>query len=845
MEDDGDADIYSGLGEYCSESTSDAPDSHVASAAKLDLLDASVLPKQLSPVKSENRLQGSATGTYFDHARSSSVSDGTEDNPSAVVAESASLVPSGSPSQPNPAQKDHITKTVAASRPAASLVAHNVKPDASAASAGAQRTMAALKRENEVLRHNISVLFRTAKHLMDSKDKEIVNLKRRLDNLVFKRNQRPQNSPHATASKGSQQQYNSSAAMSAQSTYDDTPQHSSCGPNQPLQNSPLDTKAARDTRHRYQVRSEPSRDLPRTPTAETSRNSPFQERTRRPQPTMPTKAKADMSVDLQRLYQYNSVRPRDRTEFSRVPALAVTPKKNESVSKRGVVTPTKSAAQMNARRLVKNSIRNVIGSPSKRPRRLEAYSRTGFSPLKKRRASERTAFAERPARAAQHNERRDALRSDMPLEHWEWEPRVKEPRTPPYTGSNIYEKLCNPHQGWPEESVDKHYDSPQLGHKNEPKGPRTSPPDETELEAGEIPDTPPKARKVVKGPRTPPEEYPGDSTLEKTPPLEGEVATQRRQTKAENERTESPAMKSDVAKISGPSKNVVPVRYPGGRLSSPFSETTVGLSKRLEQLQPRERLGIKCRKSPSGPGCSKRALESRTTVDKPLKHSSPGHGLAVENRRYRSPRDFGNLPAKRRRSRSRSLSTSPPPRPHSPRPHSQSHRMHDHLGHHIERYRIPSHHRRSPEHRSTHHRLRERYSPVLRRHYRTDRHSPSPPRLGKTSRRQPSPGRRPKSPLVRNKTTKEALLKQPAKKPLKKISAKPGSTVLVQENENACGGCQQPQVPRSLDENKVSCSLESETPRTDGGDVSKETKELGKVAAVSDCADGLEKHTIV
>lgn len=100
--------------------------------------------------------------------------------------------------------------------------------------------------------------------------------------------------------------------------------------------------------------------------------------------------------------------------------------------------------------------------------------------------------------------------------------------------------------------------------------------------------------------------------------------------------------------------------------------------------------------------------------------------------------------------------------------------------------------------------------------------------------------------MVRNKTTKEALLKQPAKKPLKKISAKPGSTVLVQENENACGGCQQPQVPRSLDENKVSCSLESETPRTDGGVyVSKETKELGEVAAVSDCADGLEKHTVV
>ncbi|KAL1419115.1 hypothetical protein MTO96_005229 [Rhipicephalus appendiculatus] len=173
MEDDGDADIYSGLGEYCSESTSDATDSHLASAAELDLLDSSVLPKQPSPVKRERRSQGSATGTYFDLAK---------------------------PSSPNPAQKDHITKTVATPRPAASLVARDVKPNASAASAGAQKTMAALKRENEMLRHNISVLFRTAKHLIDSKDKEIANLKRRLDNLVFKRNQRPQNSPYATAS---------------------------------------------------------------------------------------------------------------------------------------------------------------------------------------------------------------------------------------------------------------------------------------------------------------------------------------------------------------------------------------------------------------------------------------------------------------------------------------------------------------------------------------------------------------------------------------------------------------------------------------------------------------------
>ncbi|KAL1419114.1 hypothetical protein MTO96_005228 [Rhipicephalus appendiculatus] len=432
----------------------------------------------------------------------------------------------------------------------------------------------------------------------------------------------------------------------------------------------------------------------------------------------------------------------------------------------------------------------------------------------------------------------------MPPEHWEWEPRVKEPRTPPHTGSNVSERPCSLHQGWPKEPAHKDYDSPLLGQKNVHKGPRTPPLDETERESGEIPCTPPKARKAVKGPHTPPEEYPGEWTVEKaeTPPLEGEVAAQRRQTKAENERTESPAVKSAVAEISRPSRNVAPVRFPGGRSSSPFKETTAGSGKRSEEVRPRERLRIKRRESPGEPARSKRAPGNSTTVDKPIRHSSPGHVLAVENRRYCSPREFGSLPAKRRRSRSRSLSDSPPPRPHSPRPHLQAHRMpvHERLGDHFERYRIPSHHRRSPEHRGVHHRLRQHYSPEPRRHHRTDRRSPSPPRLGRTSRRQPSPGRRPKSPLVRNRTTKESpQLKQPAKKPLKRISTAPGSDVLGQANENAGGECQDPEVPRSLDENTVSCPLESETSRTDGVvDVDKETKELGEVTAVCDSGDG-------
>lgn len=166
--------------------------------------------------------------------------------------------------------------------------------------------------------------------------------------------------------------------------------------------------------------------------------------------------------------------------------------------------------------------------------------------------------------------------------------------------------------------------------------------------------------------------------------------------------------------------------------------------------------------------------------------------------------------------------------------------VHDRLGDHFERHRIPSHRHRSPEDRNVHRRLRERYSPVPRRHHRTDRRSPSPPRLGRTSQRQPSPDRRPKSLLVRDKAAKESPLhKQPAKRPLKRISTAPGSDALVQANENAGGACQEPEVPRSLDENTVSCPQESEASRTASVvDVNKETKEPAEVTAVCDSGDG-------
>lgn len=838
MEDDSDADIYSGLGDYGSESPPDKKDSHLASAAELDLLDSSVLLKQDSPVKNarcsrsnDSRSPGrelerdSAAESCFDPVRSSSVRNDSEDKRSAVSAEFGSSDTSVLPKQANSGQKHQVPKTVAVLCPAKSLVAHAAKPSTPAASVGDQKTIVALKKENEMLRHNISILFKTAKHLVDSKEREITSLKRRLDNLVFKRNQGSKSSgPHFAASEGAWQKHSSSRAATFQSIHDSHLQDP-CRRKQPLLNLPVDGASTRDAHHHYQERSESSHGAPRKPTTPSSHHFPLQQHSQHPQSVTPTKAKADMSEDLQRLYQYNSVRPENRTDFSHVPTLATAPTKKEGASRGGVVTPTKSAAQRNARRLVRNSIKNVIYSPSKQPRRLEAYNKAGYSPMK-RGASERTEFAERRG-SAQHK-KRNAFRSEIPPENWEWEPHAKQPRTPPHVSSRVSERPRSPHQSRPAELVNKCYSSLPLRRKDVPEEPQTSPQDQTETCSGELSCTSLRARKVVKGPHTPPGEYPEEWTVRKleTPPLEDRVATGERQANAENQHTEPPAVKSDVAKSRETSKNVVPV----------------GLGRLSEEPQRDVHLGIKRRRSPGELACRKRVPVNSSTVEKALRCTSPGRGLAVESRRDCSPRDFGNPPTKRRRSRSRSFSTSPPPRPHSPWQHSQAHRtsVHDRLGDYPRMRRIPSHHRRSPEDRSVHHRLRDHYSPVPRRRHRTERpvRSPSPPRPGRTSKRQLSPERRPKRPLVRDKVTKEhPLHEQPSKRPLKSISTVAGSVTLVQADEST-GVCQEAEDMRSPHETTAP-PLESDALRTDSVvDVVKETKDVADVAALCDSGDG-------
>lgn len=852
MEDDGDADIYFGLGEYCSESTPDTKESHSASATELDLLDSSVLPREVTPVKKDRRPQvsgrpsggdavkrGNRTDTYLDLAQSSSASNNDSKDFHSPVSAELHLDTSVLPRQANPVEKDHLPKTIARPRPEESSVAHGAKPSTSFVTTDAQKTILTLKRENEMLRHNISILYKTAKHLVDSKEKEIVNLKRRLDNLVFKRNRGSQNSSHATASGGAQQQRNSPSTPTTRSTRD-SPLQIPCRRNQALQNSPVDTTSARDARHHYQERSE-SGDSPRTPSTQISCGSPLQEHSCHMQPAMPTKANADMSEDLQRLYQYNSVKPENRTEFSRVPALALTPQKKK-IASRGVVTPTKSAAQLNARRLVRNSIKNVTGSPTKQPRRLEVYKKNGSSPFKRRRASERTTFSQNLG-TAPHKERGGASRSEIPPERWVWEPHVRQPRTPPYSGSRVSERPRTPNQGWPEEPVNKYYGSPPLREKTVPKGSQTPPDYQTRTSGGGIHHTPPpREKRVVKGPHTPPEEQSVQWTVDKseTPPLDGKIVSEVRQTKLEDHRTDSPATRSKVTEIGGPSKNAVaPVRLASGR-SSPYQEMTAGSGRPSVEVRPRERLGIKRRRSPSEPTRNKRAPESSSTVEKPLRECSPGRGLAVENWRDRSPREFKDsrsMPARRHRSRSRSLSASPPPRPRSPWQHSQAHRItvRDHFGVHPERHRIPSHRRHSPEDRNIRRRSRERYSPLPRRHHRSERpvRSPSPPRLGRTPRRQPSPGRRPRSPLVRDKVAKVGPpSKQPAKRPDKRPSSVVGSVVLVQAKEDS-GVRQEPDVPRPPPEDTVPCPLGCEALRTDSvGGMKDEPKELAEGTAV-------------
>lgn len=328
MDDDGDVDIYSDVGEFCAENKHDAKDLLSAASADLDLLDTSVLPRQETPVKTNDRPPLIA--------KKPEVSSVPDDLPTAK----------GSVARASSANTRNTPSNVG-------------------------KAIAALKKENGILRHNISVLYLTAKHLVDSKDKEIAGLKRRLDNVVFKRNQGAQDYPS---------------------------------------NAPK-------TRGVPRRRSRSPHDHPPGPSgaARSCQEAQPQKRCHSPERPVATKPKIDMSEDLQRLYEYNNVRPRNRTEFSkvpllpiplckkeitssgemaslaepvklghgaglgnRVPMLALTPRKREIASSSGMSSPTKSAAQRNARRLIKNSIKNVVSSPTKRPRRLEVHRTVPF-----------------------------------------------------------------------------------------------------------------------------------------------------------------------------------------------------------------------------------------------------------------------------------------------------------------------------------------------------------------------------------------------------------------------------------------------------------------------------------
>lgn len=325
MEDDGDVDIYSDVGEFGGENQHDAKDLLAACTADLDLLDTSVIPRQDTPVKKHDR-----PPLITKKPEVSSVSG---DRP---IAKGSVSHDSSANTRNTPAQPSKVAKAIAA-----------------------------LKKENGILRHNISVLYMTAKHLLDTKEKEITSLQRRLDNVVFRRNQ------------------------GAQDNARDSPK----------------------TRGTPRGRSRSPHGRPPEPPGAAQSNEETQPQERRHSPERPTatKPKVDMSEDLQRLYDYNGVKPQHRTEFSEVPLLvpalfkkettppgrmagssgpakrghrtglgrlstvSLTPRKREMTPFGGMASPTKSAAQRNARRLVKNSIKKAVASPTKRPRRLELH----------------------------------------------------------------------------------------------------------------------------------------------------------------------------------------------------------------------------------------------------------------------------------------------------------------------------------------------------------------------------------------------------------------------------------------------------------------------------------------
>lgn len=118
--------------------------------AELDLLDASVIPRQATPVK-----KGRAVPPQ-------------QSNPPATNPTASRTL------QLNGCNRDTVREANnGAAQSQGKLVLQRIN---------------ALRKENAILRHNISLLFATAKQLISTKDSEIASLQSRLDNIVFKRN---------------------------------------------------------------------------------------------------------------------------------------------------------------------------------------------------------------------------------------------------------------------------------------------------------------------------------------------------------------------------------------------------------------------------------------------------------------------------------------------------------------------------------------------------------------------------------------------------------------------------------------------------------------------------------
>ncbi|KAM7309207.1 serine/arginine repetitive matrix protein 1 [Ixodes scapularis] len=177
--------------------------------------------------------------------------------------------------------------TKATSQTNETAVAGPAKPQSTLSKPIDVTAWAALKKENAVLKHNISILYRTAKYLLQSKDKEISNLRQKLDNLIFRRNQ------------GGTDRLN--------------------GFREPPPPLPL-------------ARPDPEKASPRQPPQGHAKHPTAKQ--------APEKPKADLSEDLQRLYKYRKVKSSDRTEYSNVEPLDVPTREAKPQERR--VRPIKS-----------------------------------------------------------------------------------------------------------------------------------------------------------------------------------------------------------------------------------------------------------------------------------------------------------------------------------------------------------------------------------------------------------------------------------------------------------------------------------------------------------------------